>query len=61
MRSTKNNTIISSSNRYQELSKNDDIENENNTGDYVKPTKVAESNKAGKRNNSDARKNQQIQ
>ena len=32
------------------------IENESNTGDYVKPTKAAESNKTGKRNNSDARK-----
>ena len=38
-------------------SKNDDIENERNTGDYVKPTKAAESNKTGKRNNADTRKN----
>ena len=36
---------IPTSNRYQELSKNDDIENERNTGDYVKQTKVAELNK----------------
>ena len=55
VRSPKNNTIISTSNRYQELSKNHDIENESNTGDYVKTTKAAESNKTGKRNNSDAR------
>ena len=40
-----NNTYISTSNRYQELSKNDDIENESNTADYVKPTKAADSNK----------------
>ena len=40
-----NNTNTSTSNRYQELSKNDDIENENNTRDYVKPTKAAESSK----------------
>ena len=39
------NTYISTSNRYQELSKNDDIKNESNTGDYVKPTKAVESNK----------------
>ena len=38
------------------LSKNDDIENESNTGDYVKPTKAAKSNKTSKRNNSEARK-----
>ena len=56
LRSSKNNTIISTPNRYQELSKNDDIENESNTRDYVKPTKAAESNKTGKRHNSDARK-----
>ena len=56
VRSPKNNTIIFTSNRYQELSKNDDIENESNTGDYVKLTKAAESNKTGKRNNCDARK-----
>ena len=44
---------ISTSKRYQELSKNDDIENESNTRDYVKPTKAAESNKTnlGKKNN----------
>ena len=53
VRSPKNNTIISASNRYQELSKNDDIENE---GRPTKPTKAAESNKTGKRNNSNARK-----
>ena len=37
---------------------NDDIENKSNTGNYVKPTKAAESNKTkfGKRNNSDTRK-----
>ena len=40
-----NNTYISTSSRYQELSKNDDAENESNTGDYVKPTKAANSNK----------------
>ena len=51
-----NNTIISTSNRYQELSKSDDIENESNTGGYVKLMKATESNKTGKRNNSDARK-----
>ena len=56
LRSSKNNTSISTPNRYQELSKNDDIENESNTRDYVKPTKAAESNKTGKRHNSDARK-----
>ena len=56
MRTPRNNTIISTSNRYQELSKNDDIENESNTGDYVKLTKAAESNKTGKRNDCDARK-----
>ena len=56
VRSPKNNTIISTSNRHQKLSKNDDIENEINTGDCVKPTKAAESNKTGKRNNYDARK-----
>ena len=55
---------MSTSNRwYQELSKNNHIENENNTGDYVKLTKAAESNKtnSGKRNNSDRKINQQIQ
>ena len=36
VRNPKNNTIISTSNRYQKLSKNDDIENEGNTEDYVK-------------------------
>ena len=53
-----NDTYISTSNQYRELSKNDDIENEGNTGDYVKPTKAVESSKAnsGKRNNSDIRK-----
>ena len=56
VRTPRNNTIISTSNRYQELSKNDDIENDSNTRDYVKPTKAAESNKTGKRHNSDARK-----
>ena len=40
-----NNKYISTSNRYQELSKNDDIENESNTADYAKPTKAAHSNK----------------
>ena len=40
-----NNTNIFTSNRYQKLSKNDDIENENNTRDHVKPTKAAESSK----------------
>ena len=53
-----NNTYVSTSNRYQELSKNDDIANKSNTGDYVKPTKAAESNKTnfGKRNNFDTTK-----
>ena len=41
VRSPKNNTIISASNRYQELSKNDDIEKDSKSGDYVKPTKAA--------------------
>ena len=52
-----NNTYISTSNRYQELSKNDDIENES-TRDYLKPTKSNESIKtnSSKRNNSDTRK-----
>ena len=36
VRNPKSNTIISTSNRYQKLSKNDDIENESNTEDYVK-------------------------
>ena len=49
VRSPKNNTIISTFNWYQKLSKNDDNENEGNTGDYVKPTKAAESNKTGKK------------
>ena len=54
-----NNTYISTSNQYQKLSKNDDIENESNAGDYVKPTKAAESNETnlGERNYSDTRKN----
>ena len=56
VRTPRNNTIISTSNRYQELSKNDDIENESHTRDYVKPTKAAESSQTGKRHNSDARK-----
>ena len=45
-------------NRYQELSKNDDIEDESNIGDYVKPTKAAESIKTNsdKSNNSHIRK-----
>ena len=55
VRSPKNNTIISTSNRYQKLSKDDDIENEGNTGDYVKPTRAVESNKTGKKNNPDTR------
>ena len=55
VRSPKNNTIISTSSRYQKLSKNDDIENEGNTGDYVKPTRAVESNKTGKKNNPDTR------
>ena len=48
-----NITCISTSNRYQELSRNDDIENESNTGYYVKATKAAESNiiNLGKKNN----------
>ena len=47
----------------QELSKNDDIESKSNTRDYIKPMKATESNKTGKRNNSDASivKDQQIQ
>ena len=56
VRTPRNNTIISTSNRNQELSKNDDIENESNTRDFVKPTKAAEPNKTGKTHNSDARK-----
>ena len=53
-----NNMYLSTSNWYQELSKNDDTEKESNTGDYVKPTKAVESNKtnSGKRNNSNTRK-----
>ena len=49
---------ISTFNRYQEQSKNDDIEDESNIGDYVKPTKADESIKTNsdKRNNSDIRK-----
>ena len=42
---TANYTYISTSNRYQELLNNYDVENESNSGDYVKPTKVADSNK----------------
>ena len=38
-------TCISTSNRYQELSNNGDIEKESNTGDYVKPMKAADSKK----------------
>ena len=45
VRSSENHLNISASNRYQELSKNDDIEKDNNTRDYLKPTKDAESNK----------------
>ena len=62
VRSSKNHsksiTYISTSNRYQELSRDDDIESEDHTGDYVKPTNPIESNKtnSGKRNNSDTRK-----
>ena len=56
VRTPRNNTIISTSNRNQELLKNDDIENESNTRDFVKPTKAAEPNKTGKTHNSDARK-----
>ena len=37
-----NNPYISTSNRYQIISNNDDVENEGNNGDYVKPTKAAE-------------------
>ena len=53
MRSSENHLNISASNRYQELSKNDDIENDNNTRDYLKPTKDAESDKInlGKKSN----------
>ena len=53
-----NNSCISTSNRYRELSNNGDIENENNNGDYEKPTKVVDSNKtnSGKKNNYDTRK-----
>ena len=58
-----NNTYIFTSNRYQELSKNDDTENESNTRDYVKLTKAAESKKSnlGKKNNLTQEKNQGIQ
>ena len=42
---TANYTHISTSNRYQELLNNYEVENESNSGDYVKPTKVADSNK----------------
>ena len=40
-----NNTYISPSNGYQELSNDDDTENKTNIGDNVKPTKPAEPNK----------------
>ena len=58
-----NSTYISTSNRYQELSKNGDAENERNTGNYVKPTMVAESNKTnlGKEIILTQEKNQEIQ
>ena len=58
-----NNTYISTFNRYQELSKNYNIENESNTGYYVKPTKAAESSKTnlGKKNNLTQEKYQGIQ
>ena len=49
MRSSKNhsvnNTYISTSNRYQELSNNGDIEKESNAEDYVKPKEAADTNK----------------
>ena len=45
VQSSENHLNISASNRYQELSKNDDIENDSNTRDYLKPMKDAESNK----------------
>ena len=52
-----NDTYVSTFNRYQEISNNGDIEKENNTGDYLKPTKAADSNKAnsGRKNNYDTR------
>ena len=50
-----NNTYIFETNRYQELWKNDDIQNECNTGDYVNPTKAVESNR-NNRDSSDTRK-----
>ena len=43
-----NNTYISTSNRCQKLS-NNDVKNESNAGDFVKPTKVANSNKTNSR------------
>ena len=48
---------ISTFNKYQELSKDDDIEKEGNPGDYVKPVNFVESNKtnSGNINNSDIR------
>ena len=55
---SKSITYISTSNRNQELSKDDNTESDSHTGDYVKPTKPIESNKtnSGKRNNFDTRK-----
>ena len=57
-----NNKSISTCNRYQELSNNDDVENESNTGDYVKSTKAADPNKtkSGKKIMTQE-KNQQLQ
>lgn len=40
-----NNKYITTSNRYQEISKDDDIENDSNTRNYVKPTKPVKSRK----------------
>ena len=67
VRSSKNHsakdTYVSTSNRYQELSNNGDIEKESNTVDCVKPTEVADSNKtsSGKKIVMTQGKNQQIQ
>ena len=59
-----NNTYISTSNRHQELSNNDDTENESNTGDNLKLKKAADSNKTNsgkKKIIMTQEKNQQIQ
>ena len=50
-----NNTYIATSNRHQEISKDDDIKNDSNTGNRVKLTKLNKTN-SSKINNSDTRK-----